>query len=59
MTMLVTVKVVYGEQRIYPACDVAEGFATLLGQKTFTAKNIANIRSIGIEVSVAQPVISV
>jgi hypothetical protein len=37
----------YGETRIYPKCELAEGFAQLLGQSTLTPANIQNIIRMG------------
>jgi hypothetical protein len=37
----------YGETRIYPKCDMAKGFAALLGQATLTPANIQNIIRMG------------
>jgi hypothetical protein len=37
----------YGETRIYPKCELAQGFARLLGQTTLTPANIQNIIRLG------------
>ena len=37
----------YGETRIYPKCELAKGFAQLLGQSTLTPANIQNIIRMG------------
>ena len=37
----------YGETRIYPKCDMAKGFAALLGQSTLTPANIQGIIRMG------------
>jgi hypothetical protein len=37
----------YGETRIYPKCDMAKGFAALLGQATLTPANIQGIIRMG------------
>jgi hypothetical protein len=37
----------YGETRIYPKCDMAKGFAALLGQTTLTPANIQGIIRMG------------
>ena len=37
----------YGETRIYPKCETAQGFARLLGQTTLTPANIQNIIRMG------------
>lgn len=41
------VRTVYGVDKIYPANDYARNFAQLLGQKTFTAGNIAKFKELG------------
>ena len=38
--LIVEPKKTYGETRIYPKCDMAKGFAALLGQSTLTHANI-------------------
>jgi len=40
----------YGETRIYPKCELAKGFARLLGQSTLTPANIQNIIRMGFTV---------
>jgi hypothetical protein len=37
----------YGETRIYPKCELAKGFAQLLGQSTLTPANIQGIIRLG------------
>jgi hypothetical protein len=37
----------YGETRIYPKCELAKGFAQLLGQSTLTPANIQGIIRMG------------
>ena len=49
MTML-TVNIkhnVYGEDRIYPACEKSKVFARIAGRKTLTAETIALIKQLG------------
>lgn len=53
----VTIKTVYGNETIYPACKKAEAFAKMLGQRTLTRTNIASIKEIGFEVEVVAPAI--
>lgn len=52
LVIQVTIKNVYGEERIYPACPRAEAFAALLGQKTLTRSDIVGIKRIGFTVTV-------
>ena len=40
----------YGETRIYPKCELAKGFAQLLGQSTLTPANIQAIIRLGFTV---------
>ncbi len=46
-------KNVYGNDLLYPACDIAKKFAILLGVKTFTARAIENIKNLGYKVTVS------
>jgi hypothetical protein len=46
-TMLVSIKTVYGTPTIYPACNLSQCFAAVLGQKTLTPANIAGAKSMG------------
>jgi len=43
----VTIKTIYGQDRVYPANDVAFALAALLGSKTFTREQIANAKELG------------
>jgi len=45
--LIVEPKKNYGETRIYPKCDMAKGFAALLGQSTLTPANIQGIIRMG------------
>lgn len=47
MDFLVTVKNVYGNQNIYPACDTSRRFAALLGTKTLTPHALSHIAGLG------------
>ena len=46
-TLTVTVKNVYGNRTIYPACDVSRKLADLIGTKTFTDRTIEQIKGLG------------
>jgi hypothetical protein len=50
MQMFVQVKSNYGNEAIYPACEISQGFAELLKQKTFTRMDIQRIQRIGFEI---------
>ena len=50
--VFLTIKIVYGVPKIYPATlDLtANRLARLTGTKTFSAQNIADIRALGFEI---------
>ena len=54
----VTIKNVYGNQTIYPACESAKIFARLAGTKTLTMDAIQDIKKLGYTVHVCQPALS-
>lgn len=54
LSITVEIKSVYGEQKIYPVCELAKIFASMVGQKTLTLGNIDHIKSLGFEVLVKQ-----
>jgi hypothetical protein len=43
----VSVKSVYGKETIYPICQIAHHFCSMLGQKTLTRDNIMWIKLMG------------
>ena len=47
MKITVSIKNVYGEDKIYPACPKAEIFCRMLGQKTLTPTDIQHIKALG------------
>lgn len=51
----VEVKSVYGAPMIYPVCNDAHRFAALTGKKTFSQKDIENIRGLGYIVKAIVP----
>lgn len=53
-TLLVKVRTVYGEQKVYPINDLAQTFAALTGHKTLTPAAIHLIKQLGYEVRVQQ-----
>jgi hypothetical protein len=53
MIITVAVRSVYGSDLVYPADDAAATFAALIGAKTFGARHLALIRSLGYTVHVA------
>lgn len=44
----------YGVRAIYPVCETAQKFATLLGTKTLTDTAIAQIKALGYTINVQQ-----
>jgi hypothetical protein len=53
MTKLeVEIKNVYGKELVYPICETANKFARLIGKKTFTSEDIANIKTLGYQFQV-------
>jgi hypothetical protein len=51
-TIKVEIKSVFGNKKIYPACEKAQGFCKLIGQKTLTDRDIDRIKELGYEVLV-------
>lgn len=54
MTIIVSIKNVYGNETIYPVCGTAKKFANLTGTKTLTRYAIEQIKSLGYTVQVEQ-----
>ncbi|HXU78594.1 MAG TPA: hypothetical protein VN794_18605 [Methylomirabilota bacterium] len=57
MNILVEIKCVYGEEKIYPTCQQAKLFAQIAGTKTLTRSVIDHIKALGIEVNVKPQVV--
>lgn len=55
MSITVEIKNVYGNESIYPMCEKAKTFATMLRQKTLTTQDIKHIKALGFSVEVFQP----
>jgi hypothetical protein len=53
-TMTVQIKNVYGNEMIYPVCEIAKKFALLTGKKTLSMNDIRTIKELGYSVEVAQ-----
>lgn len=47
MILKLRTKNVYGNDMVYPACDNADKFASLIGKKTFSKNELAIIASLG------------
>lgn len=54
MSVQVQIKNVYGNETIYPVCDKAKVFASMVGQKTLTMRDINHIKQLGYTVEVVQ-----
>ena len=52
MDILVQIKSVYGQDKIYPVCGKAKTFAEMVGQQMLTHYNIAHIKKLGFAVNV-------
>ena len=46
-TITVTIKNVYGNRLLYPACDVSRKLVELIGTKTFTRRDVDRIIGLG------------
>jgi len=55
----VTVKNVYGNKTIYPACKLSDAFAAIAGTKTLTVHVLDHIKLMGFEVEVIAPNITI
>ncbi len=58
MNITVSIKSHYGTQFIYPVCFTAERLAALTGKKTFSHRDIDNIKALGYSINVQQPEIT-
>ena len=52
MKILVQIKSVYGNERIYPICENAKLFASIAGTATLTREVLAKIKQLGYTVEV-------
>lgn len=55
MQITVTIKNVYGNETIYPACVNSRIFADMLNQKTLTRRDLAKIHALGYEIVTEAP----
>lgn len=53
-TIMVEVRDVYGQTKIYPVCGEAQIFADIAGTKTLLPEDIKRIQMLGYEVKVKQ-----
>ena len=59
MNIIVEQKNVYGNIKFYPVNDLAQKFAALMRQKTFDARNLFDIKNMGVTVVIDQKTISI
>jgi len=59
MNIQVEQRNVYGSTKFYPVNQLAAQFAALMGQKTFDAANLRDIKAMGIAVEIAAPVVAI
>jgi len=50
---------VYGSIKFYPINQLAIQFAALMGQKTFDAANLKEIKALGVSVEIAAPIATI
>lgn len=55
MKIQVSIRNVYGMERIYPVCAKAKAFAAIARQKTLDQWHIGRIKELGYEVEIVQP----
>ena len=58
-SIIVKIKDVYGERKVYPSCVLAEEFARIAGTKTLTQSTIKSIRALGFDVVLEQEELAV
>ena len=59
MNVIVEQRSVYGSIKFYPVNDLAQKFADLMKQKTFDARNLFDIKELGVTVIVDQKTLSI
>ena len=59
MNVIVEQRNVYGNIKFYPVNDLAQKFADLMKQKTFDARNLFDIKELGVTVVIDQKTISI
>ncbi len=59
MNVIVEQRNVYGNIKFYPVNDLAQKFADLMKQKTFDARNLFDIKDLGVTVVIDQKTISI
>jgi len=59
MNVIVEQRSVYGNIKFYPVNELAQKFADLMKQKTFDARNLFDIKDLGVTVVIDQKTISI
>lgn len=59
MNVIVEQRSVYGNIKFYPVNELAQKFADLMKQKTFDARNLFDIKDLGMTVIIDQKTISI
>ena len=59
MNVIVEQRNVYGNIKFYPVNDLAQKFADLMKQKTFDARNLFDIKELGVTVIIDQKTINI
>jgi len=59
MNVIVEQRSVYGNIKFYPVNDLAQKFAALMRQKTFDARNLFDIKNMGMTVIIDQKTINI
>jgi hypothetical protein len=59
MQIKVQIKSVYGRDTVYPACPDAGRFACIAGTTTLTDRTLRLIRSLGYEIVVVHPTVTI
>ena len=54
-TIVVSVRSVYGVDKIYPACETAKLFADIAGTTTLREPDLRRIQKLGYQIVVSQP----
>lgn len=55
----VTIKSVYGNDVVYPACMDAKRFADIAGSKTLTDRTLRLVRDLGYGIEVVHPTVTI
>lgn len=53
MEIIVQIKNVYGEEKIYPMCDKAQALAAIAGTKTLTRQTLRQVKALGYAIKVS------